>query len=105
MDDYANEEPPPVPKSTALRKAIEAQKSLPNVPTSRGMSVKSPPDSTATSISNGGAMRRQLSKKAGYARSTAWSGNDGYQETEYGDGPFELIKIRIKVRYLLYCAL
>lgn len=68
-----------------------------------------PPSAYAGTFSSGGSVRRKLSRRPTYGSRSAGSGTgtrstmyeeeeEGYVSGDYDDGPFELVKIRVKVR-------
>lgn len=109
LDSYGGEaDPPPLPnphnKSDKINAWVRENANLnvlPSPPMMRSPSRSAPPSSYAPSSYGGSSMRRKLSRRT-TTRTVARSAYDeeeeeGYGSGEYDDGPFELIKIRIKV--------
>ncbi len=78
----------------------------PNYPPvlARSASRSAPASNYAPSSFGGGTMRRKLTRRGtsrqviSRAQSTYEEEEEGYGSGEYDDGPFELVKIRVKVR-------
>lgn len=110
---YANEEPPEVPplpaqlgddnRRVAAWARNNANPSVRRAPSSA--SPYGPPPSAYSSNYPGGSVRRKLSRRPTYGARSAGSGarstvyddeEEGYVSGDYDDGPFELVKIRVK---------
>ncbi|KAF9018437.1 NADPH oxidase regulator NoxR [Hymenopellis radicata] len=113
LDSYADPSPlPPLPplargESPAPngpeRVAAWASKNAnPNYPPQRSGSRSAPTSNYAPSSYGGGTIRRKLTRR-GTSRQQRIINYDeeeeGYVSGEYDDGPFELIKIRVKLHY------
>lgn len=109
IDSYA-EPVPPVPPGRAAsppgpdRVAAWASKNAnPNFPPQRAGSRSAPTSNYAPSSYGGGTIRRKLTRRGTSSRgqrviSAYEEEEEGYVSGgEYDDGPFELIKIRVKV--------
>jgi hypothetical protein len=99
LDSYAaQDEPPPVPDDTR-RVAAWAQKTQPGPP-SRNMSMRAPP--SAYGGSQGGGLRRRVTKRSTYARSmrapSQFGDDEEFDGSDFDDAGFELVKIKVKVR-------
>lgn len=100
--DDGEEPPPPVPRD---RIAAWAEKNAnsgtnPNyIPPSRRPS-RSAPSSYAPSSVGTGSMRRRVTRRPTLRQTRVYEEEEeGYVSGEYEDGPFELIKIRVKLHY------
>jgi len=111
IDSYGGEElPPPLPTSGPERVAAWARSNAnPNqAPPARAPSSRGPPPSAYAASSYGsgsqGGLRRKVTRR-GTMRSRAPSQymyeeeEEGYVSGDYDDGPFELVKIRVKLHY------
>ncbi|KAL0581900.1 hypothetical protein V5O48_000129 [Marasmius crinis-equi] len=112
LDSYgASDPPPPVPSMPAPagpdRVAAWARTNAnpsAGYPPMRNGSRSAPGSSYAPSSYGGGSMRRKLTRRGtSSARSRAISTyeeeEEGYVSGDYDDGPFELVKIRVKLHY------
>lgn len=111
LDSYgASDPPPPVPSMPAPATGSERvaawarTNANPSYPPARTGSRSAPGSSYAPSSYGGGSMRRKLTRRGtSSARSRAVSTyeeeEEGYVSGDYDDGPFELVKIRVKVHY------
>ncbi|KAK0459085.1 NADPH oxidase regulator NoxR [Desarmillaria tabescens] len=108
LDAYTSEPPAPLPSMPPDRVAAWASKNAnPNYPPviARSASRSAPASNYAPSSFGGGTMRRKLTRR-GTARqmvsrapSSYEEEEEGYGSGEYEDGPFELVKIRVKLHY------
>ncbi|KAF8918162.1 NADPH oxidase regulator NoxR [Mucidula mucida] len=113
LDSYADASPlPPLPPAGRMespapngpeRVAAWASKNAnPNYPPQRTGSRSAPTSNYAPSSFGGGTIRRKLTRR-GTSRQQRIINYDeeeeGYVSGEYDDGPFELIKIRVKLHY------
>lgn len=110
LNSYTDEAPPPLPKpgspSGPDRIAAWARSNAnpSNYPLVRSASRSAPASQYAPSSFGGGTMRRKLTRRGtsrqGSSRITSSyeEEEEGYVSGEYEDAPFELVKIRIKVR-------
>lgn len=116
-DDYfdgAEEEVPPLPTQTSSPSKQDkigawaranANPGAPPPPPSamqRTQSRSAPPSTYAPSSYGGSSMRRKMTRRNTARRMTAAPSmyeeeEEGYGSGEYDDGPFELVKIRVKV--------
>ena len=101
--DGAEEEAPPLPtqeKISAWARANANPATLPPSAMQRSQSRSAPPSTYAPS-SYGGSLRRKVTRRNTRRVTAAPSMYDeeeeGYGSGEYDDGPFELVKIRVKV--------
>ncbi|KAF8484368.1 hypothetical protein JB92DRAFT_3131556 [Gautieria morchelliformis] len=115
IDGYDNEEPPEVPPLPSQigdsSKRVAAWARNNTNPVRRGASTAStyaPPPSVYSSNFSGASVRRKLSRRPTYGGRSAGSGGrstmyeeeeEGYVSGDYDDGPFELVKIRVKLHY------
>ncbi|TFK45571.1 hypothetical protein OE88DRAFT_1669075 [Heliocybe sulcata] len=113
VDSYGGEEaapPPPLPNSGPERVAAWARNNAnPNLPPpARAPSGRGPPPSAYAASSYGSSASQGLRRKVtrrGTTRSRAPSQytyeeeEEGYVSGDYDDGPFELVKIRVKLHY------
>lgn len=101
LDTYGAQEEPPLPDD-ARRVAAWAEKTQPGPP-SRMMSMRTPP--SAFGGSQGGGLRRRVTKRSAYARSVRAPSQFGDEEefdgSDFDDAGFELVKIKVKVRITL----
>jgi len=108
IDSYGDDEPPPVPllpspseKISAWARANANPNQLP--PTIPRSASRSAPPSTYAPSSYGG--KRRLTRRSTRRTTVAPSmynedeEEEGYGSGEYDDGPFELVKIRVKLHY------
>ncbi len=117
LDSYADASPlPPLPPAGRMespapngpeRVAAWASKNAnPNYPPQRTGSRSAPTSNYAPSSFGGGTIRRKLTRR-GTSRQQRIINYDeeeeGYVSGEYDDGPFELIKIRVKVPHHSSC--
>jgi hypothetical protein len=112
LDSYGGDDsapPLPTPNKSKSDKisAWVRENANPNVQpplgVTRSPSRSAPPSTFAPSSYGGGSMRRKLTRRT-TTRTAARSAYDeeeeeGYGSGEYDDGPFELIKIRVKLHY------
>lgn len=115
LDSYGADAPPvpPPPQSGPDRVAAwarsnanptypNAMAATPAYPPVRTGSRSAPTSSYAPSSYGGGSMRRKLTRR-GTQRSRIVSAyeeeEEGYVSGDYDDGPFELVKIRVKLHY------
>jgi hypothetical protein len=106
LDSYsqdAGDAPPLVAPNPAPRDRIAAwaeTNANPNYSLSRAYSRSAPPSAYAPS-SSGGSSRRRLTRRqtSRQAPRVYEEEEEGYVSGEYEDGPFELIKIRVKLHY------
>lgn len=111
IDSYGDSAPPPVPTNTNNTNAGPPDRiaawarsnANPNYPPARSGSRSAPTSSYAPSSFGGGGggpkrrpTRRGTSRAGSRIQSTYEEEEEGYVSGEYDDGPFELIKIRIK---------
>ena len=99
LDSYGGQDEPPLPDDTR-RVAAWAQKTQPGPP-SRMTSMRTPP--SAYGGSQGGGMRRRVTKRSTYGRNMRAPSQFGGEEEEFDgsdfdDAGFELVKIKVKVR-------
>lgn len=99
LDSYGEPDEPPVPDDSR-RVAAWAQRTQPGPP-SRMMSMRAPP--SAYGGSQGGSLRRRVTKRSTYARgmrapSQFGGEEDEFEESDFDDAGFELVKIKVKVR-------
>ncbi|KAG7449742.1 NADPH oxidase regulator NoxR [Guyanagaster necrorhizus] len=108
LDAYTSESPAPVPSMQPDRIAAWASKNAnPNYPPviSRSASRSAPASNYAPSSFGGPTMRRKLTRRGtsrqmmSRAPSSYEEEEEGYGSGEYEDGPFELVKIRVKLHY------
>jgi len=115
IDGYADDEPPPVPalpspdsgaksdKISAWARANANPNQLP--PTAQRSTSRSAPASTYAPSSFGGGSRRRLTRRSTRRTTVAPSmynedeEEEGYGSGDYDDGPFDLVKIRVKLHY------
>ena len=110
FDSREEEIPPPLPtqslsnkqdKISAWARANANPAALPPSAMLRSQSRSAPPSTYAPSSYGGGSMRRRVTRRTTRRITAAPSMYDeeeeGYGSGEYDDGPFELIKIRVKV--------
>jgi len=101
IDSYGAAEEPPLPDDSR-RVAAWAQKTQPGPP-SRMMSMRTPPSAYGGSgASQGGGLRRRVTRRNTYARSMRAPSQFGDEEefdgSDFDDAGFELVKIKVKVR-------
>ncbi|KAK0226330.1 NADPH oxidase regulator NoxR [Armillaria fumosa] len=108
LDAYTSEPPAPLPTMPPDRVAAWANKNAnPNYPPvlARSTSRSAPASNYAPSSFGGGTMRRKLTRRGtsrqaiSRAQSSYEDEEEGYGSGEYEDGPFELVKIRVKLHY------
>ncbi|KII95742.1 hypothetical protein PLICRDRAFT_48694 [Plicaturopsis crispa FD-325 SS-3] len=109
LDAYNDEPPPPLPTAAPEggkpdRVGAWARANAnPAYPPARQPSRGGPPSSYSPSSYGGGSLRRKVTRRTTRAPSRLASGyeeeEEGYVSGEYEDGPFELIKIRVKLHY------
>ncbi|KAH8828097.1 NADPH oxidase regulator NoxR [Flagelloscypha sp. PMI_526] len=111
LDSYSDQPPvPPLrseqgPQGGSDRVAAWARSNAaPSPGPQRQMSRSAPNSAYAPSSFGGGSMRRRLTRRPTRATSRAVStyyedDEEGYVSGEYDDGPFELVKIRVKLHY------
>lgn len=115
MDAYADDEPPPVPalpspdsgakadKISAWARANANPNQLP--PAAQRSNSRSAATSMYAPSSFGGSSRRKLTRRSTKRTTVAPSmynedeEEEGYGSGDYDDGPFELVKIRVKLHY------
>lgn len=108
LDSYADEPPPPMPNAPPDRVAAWARSNAsPSSATPPGAFVqrsgtRSAPTSSyaPSSFGGGGSVRRRVTRRNTSRRiqSAYEEEEEGYASGEDFDGPYELIKIRVKVR-------
>ncbi|KAJ6558446.1 NADPH oxidase regulator NoxR [Mycena vulgaris] len=109
LDSYADEAPPPMPNAPPDRVAAWARSNAspasaapPNAFVARSGSRSAPTSNYAPSSYGGGSVRRRVTRRATASRraqSTYEEEEEGYASGEDFDGPYELIKIRVKLHY------
>ncbi|ESK93692.1 nadph oxidase regulator [Moniliophthora roreri MCA 2997] len=110
LDSYgAAEDAPPVPAmppaSAPDRIAAWARSNAnPNYPPQRSGSRSAPTSNYAPSSFGGGSLRRKVTRRgtqraASRIASSYEEEEEGYVSGDYDDGPFELVKIRVKLHY------
>ena len=108
IDSYGDDEPPPVPslpspnKSEKISAWARANANLNPLPPTRTPSRSGRASTYAPSSYGGGSMKRRLTRRTTKRMTAAPSmyeeeEEEGYGSGEYDDGPFELVKIRVKV--------
>jgi hypothetical protein len=105
LDSYGGiEEAPPLPppgRGSGDRVANWARNNANGVQRSKSVAPPPPPPSSyAPSNAGGGSLRRKTTRRTNRpARSTYYEEEEeGYASGDYDDGPYELAKIRVKVR-------
>ncbi|KAK7045663.1 hypothetical protein VNI00_007496 [Paramarasmius palmivorus] len=113
LDSYgAAEEAPPVPAMPASSDRVAAwarsnanpNANPPNYPPVRSGSRSAPTSNYAPSSYGGGSLRRKVTRRgttraASRIASSYEEEEEGYASGDYEDGPFELVKIRVKLHY------
>lgn len=76
----------------------------PDVPPAGRAARSAPASNYAPSSYGGGSMRRKLTRRTTRGPSSravsTYEDEEGYMSGEYDEGPFELVKIRVKVRHV-----
>ena len=106
LDSYAEEPAPAVPPVPGKERVANwaRNNAVPGAGAAVGRARSVAPNSHAPS-SEGATLRRKTTRRtARPARSTYYEeeGEEGYANGDYEDAPFEMIKIRVKVRCVLY---
>ncbi|KAJ7928502.1 NADPH oxidase regulator NoxR [Mycena leptocephala] len=110
LDSYNDEPPPPMPNAPPDRVAAWARSNANGSPASatppsafvaRSGTRSAPGSSYAPSSYGGGSVRRRVTRRNTSRRiqSAYEEEEEGYASGEDFDGPFELIKIRVKLHY------
>lgn len=108
LDSYSGEsgDVPPLPSDgprdrVAAWAEVNALPSAnPNLAPARRSSRSAPPSAYAPSSAGTGSMRRRMTRRTAPRASRMYEEEEeGYVSGEYEDGPFELIKIRVKLHY------
>jgi hypothetical protein len=104
LDSYNEDAPPPPPppvpgKNQAVAAWARSNANPPPSSFRRTASKSVPVSSYAPSLASGATVRRKLTRRT-TTRASRYDDDDeeGYGSGEYEDSPFELIKIRVKVR-------
>ncbi|KIM86409.1 hypothetical protein PILCRDRAFT_4910 [Piloderma croceum F 1598] len=113
IDSYGDEPPPPVPSLPSPNSGSKSDKisawaranANPSPAIQRSASRSAPSSTYAPSNYGGGSMKRRLTRRNTRRLTAAPSmynedeEEEGYGSGEYDDGPFELVKIRVKLHY------
>lgn len=110
LDSYGDSPAPPLPNNNGPDRIAQWARSNANPgysqagPPIRSGSRSAPTSNYAPSSYGGGTLRRKVTRRANSramsrAQSTYEEEEEGYVSGEYEDGPFELIKIRVKLHY------
>ncbi|KAJ7502895.1 NADPH oxidase regulator NoxR [Mycena galericulata] len=107
LDSYADEPPPPMPSAPPDRVAAWARSNAspasatpPSAFVQRSGTRSAPTSNYAPSSYGGGSVRRRVTRRNTRRIQSAYEEEEeGYASGEDFDGPFELIKIRVKLHY------